>query len=61
MVGLDLDLWLMQVASNGLEALEKVRKVSRLDGQKEGQMFDCILMDLEMPGERYFVITADIQ
>jgi CheY-like chemotaxis protein len=28
-----------------------VRKVARLDGKREGQMFDCILMDLEMPGE----------
>lgn len=37
------------VASNGLEALEKVRKVARTDGAKEGQMFDCVLMDLEMP------------
>ena len=39
------------MASNGLEALEKVRKVARTDGKKEGQMFDCVLMDLEMPGE----------
>lgn len=28
-----------------------MRKVARTDGEKEGQMFDCILMDLEMPGE----------
>lgn len=42
---------LMSVASNGLEALEKIRKVARTDGKREGQMFDCVLMDLEMPGE----------
>jgi CheY-like chemotaxis protein len=38
------------VANNGLEALEKVRKVSRTDGSASGQSFDCVIMDLEMPG-----------
>lgn len=38
-----------EVASNGLEALEKVQKVSRTDGQAVGQPYDCVLMDLEMP------------
>ncbi|WVQ95071.1 hypothetical protein IAU59_002164 [Kwoniella sp. CBS 9459] len=38
-----------QVANNGLEALKKIRKVSALDGSAEGQPFDCVLMDLEMP------------
>jgi CheY-like chemotaxis protein len=41
----------MAVASNGLEALEKIRKVSSLVTKREGQVFDCVLMDLEMPGE----------
>ncbi|WVR09483.1 hypothetical protein IAU60_006551 [Kwoniella sp. DSM 27419] len=38
-----------QVASNGLEALDKIRKVSRTDGTADGQSFDCVLMDVEMP------------
>jgi len=38
------------VASNGLEALEKIRKVSKTDGTSSGQPFDCVIMDLEMPG-----------
>jgi len=38
------------VASNGLEALEKIRKVSKMDGTASGQPFDCVIMDLEMPG-----------
>jgi CheY-like chemotaxis protein len=38
------------VANNGLEALEKIRKVASLKSKREGQPFDCILMDLEMPG-----------
>ncbi|WVR09485.1 hypothetical protein IAU60_006553 [Kwoniella sp. DSM 27419] len=37
------------VASNGLEALQKIRAVQSLDNPKAGQSFDCILMDLEMP------------
>ncbi|WVF67534.1 hypothetical protein IAT40_002290 [Kwoniella sp. CBS 6097] len=37
------------VASNGLEALEKIRAVSSLETPLAGQSFDCILMDLEMP------------
>jgi CheY-like chemotaxis protein len=39
------------VANNGLEALEKIRKVSSLVQPRVGQPFDCVLMDLEMPGE----------
>lgn len=39
------------VANNGLEALEKIRKVSSLEQPRIGQPFDCVLMDLEMPGE----------
>ena len=39
------------MASNGLEALEKVRKVSKTDGTASGQPFDCVIMDLEMPGK----------
>nr|XP_019011586.1 uncharacterized protein I206_03688 [Kwoniella pini CBS 10737]OCF50367.1 hypothetical protein I206_03688 [Kwoniella pini CBS 10737] len=35
------------VASHGLEALEKIRKVCSINST--GQPFDCILMDLEMP------------
>jgi CheY-like chemotaxis protein len=42
------------VASNGLEALEKIRKVATLKGPREGIPFDCVLMDLEMPGEPRF-------
>ena len=42
---------LTAVASNGLEALEMIRKVSRTDNLREGQKYDCVLMDLEMPGE----------
>lgn len=38
------------MASNGLEALEKIRKVSKTDGTASGQPFDCVIMDLEMPG-----------
>ena len=38
------------MASNGLEALEKIRKVSKMDGTASGQPFDCVIMDLEMPG-----------
>jgi len=41
-----------EVASNGLEALEKIRAVSRTDldaSEERGQPFDCVLMDLEMP------------
>ena len=38
------------MANNGLEALEKVRKVSKTDGRSSGQPFDCVIMDLEMPG-----------
>ena len=55
---------LMSVASNGLEALEKIRKVARTDGKREGQMFDCVLMDLEMPGKstvwtvKYFLMPV---
>ncbi|ODN83508.1 hypothetical protein L202_01642 [Cryptococcus amylolentus CBS 6039] len=40
------------VASNGLEALEKIRKASSvtpIEGQEPVQCFDCVLMDLEMP------------
>nr|XP_019006639.1 uncharacterized protein I203_00231 [Kwoniella mangroviensis CBS 8507]OCF70100.1 hypothetical protein I203_00231 [Kwoniella mangroviensis CBS 8507] len=36
------------VASNGLEALEKIRLVSSVD-VPHVQPFDCVLMDLEMP------------
>ncbi|WWC90485.1 uncharacterized protein L201_005421 [Kwoniella dendrophila CBS 6074] len=36
------------VASNGLEALEKIRKVSSIDAIGQ-QPYDCVLMDLEMP------------
>lgn len=46
--------WLMaddSVANNGLEALQKIRKVSATDGSASGQPFDCVIMDLEMPGE----------
>ncbi|OCF32740.1 hypothetical protein I316_05661 [Kwoniella heveanensis BCC8398] len=39
------------VASNGLEALDKIRAVSSLETPLAGQSFDCILMDLEMPGK----------
>lgn len=39
------------MANNGLEALEKIRKVSSLVQSRVGQPFDCVLMDLEMPGE----------
>jgi len=45
------------VANNGLEALEKVRKVSKTDGTSSGQQFDCVIMDLEMPGMSLFVVT----
>jgi hypothetical protein len=38
------------VANNGLEALQKIRKVSKTDGTASGQTFDCVIMDLEMPG-----------
>ena len=38
-------------ASNGLEALQKIRTVSSKEAQPLGQPFDCILMDLEMPGQ----------
>ncbi|OCF32765.1 hypothetical protein I316_05687 [Kwoniella heveanensis BCC8398] len=38
-----------QVANNGLEALKKIRKVSAIEGTADGQPFDCVLMDLEMP------------
>ena len=38
------------MANNGLEALEKVRKVSKTDRTSSGQPFDCVIMDLEMPG-----------
>lgn len=38
------------VASNGLEALEKIRRVSTDAVPPQGIPFDCILMDLEMPG-----------
>ena len=41
------------MANNGLEALEKVRKVSKTDGTSSGQQFDCVIMDLEMPGMFY--------
>jgi len=41
------------VASNGLEALEKIRKVSKTDGTASGQSFDCVIMDLEMPGTSF--------
>ncbi|ORY35646.1 hypothetical protein BCR39DRAFT_511288 [Naematelia encephala] len=37
-----------EVASNGLEALERIRKVASTS-HSEGQPFDCVLMDLEMP------------
>ncbi|WVQ71976.1 hypothetical protein IAR50_001519 [Cryptococcus sp. DSM 104548] len=40
------------VASNGLEALGKIRKassISPIEGQEPIQSFDCVLMDLEMP------------
>lgn len=39
------------MANNGLEALEKIRKVSSMENKPDGQAFDCVLMDLEMPGE----------
>ena len=38
------------VASNGLEALGKIRRTSTLEVPPSGQPFDCVLMDLEMPG-----------
>jgi CheY-like chemotaxis protein len=41
----------VSVANNGLEALEKIRKCSKTDGSASGQPFDCVIMDLEMPGE----------
>ncbi|WVQ90544.1 hypothetical protein IAS59_004324 [Cryptococcus gattii] len=37
------------VASNGQEALEKIRKASSIGDESEDQAFDCVLMDLEMP------------
>nr|ODN91900.1 hypothetical protein L203_01154 [Cryptococcus depauperatus CBS 7841] len=37
------------VASDGLEALEKIRKASSIGVDSDGQSFDCVLMDLEMP------------
>lgn len=37
------------MANHGLEALQKIRKVSATDGSATGQPFDCIIMDLEMP------------
>ncbi|AFR96575.2 hypothetical protein C343_04702 [Cryptococcus neoformans C23] len=37
------------VANDGLEALEKIRKVSSIENESDGQAFDCVLMDLEMP------------
>ena len=37
------------VANHGLEALQKIRKVSSTDGTATGRQFDCIIMDLEMP------------
>ncbi|WVQ81842.1 hypothetical protein IAT38_003969 [Cryptococcus sp. DSM 104549] len=37
------------VANNGLEALEKIRKVSSIGVHSEEPAFDCVLMDLEMP------------
>lgn len=39
------------MANDGLEALEKIRKVSSIENESDGQAFDCVLMDLEMPGE----------
>lgn len=39
------------MASNGQEALEKIRKASSIGDESEDQAFDCVLMDLEMPGE----------
>ena len=40
------------MANNGLEALEKIKRVSSIDGPpSQAQPFDCVLMDLEMPGE----------
>jgi hypothetical protein len=41
-----------EVANNGLEALEKIRKVASVEGAV-GKPFDCVLMDLEMPGELF--------
>ena len=37
------------MANNGLEALEKIRKVSSAISLPDGQPFDCVIMDLEMP------------
>ncbi|EIW68283.1 hypothetical protein TREMEDRAFT_69291 [Tremella mesenterica DSM 1558] len=39
-----------EVASNGLEALEKIRKVMSVI-KPDGQPYDCVIMDIEMPGE----------
>ncbi|WRT68535.1 uncharacterized protein IL334_005512 [Kwoniella shivajii] len=39
----------VQVANNGLEALEKFRQISSSDGSKEKSSFNCVIMDLEMP------------
>lgn len=37
------------MANNGLEALQKIRKVSTVGSDPAGQAFDCVIMDLEMP------------
>ncbi|KAK4687012.1 hypothetical protein P7C73_g3098, partial [Tremellales sp. Uapishka_1] len=38
-----------EVANNGLEALEKIRKSASIETPSGGQPYDCVLMDLEMP------------
>lgn len=40
----------MTAASNGQEALDKVRKTSSLRQPRVGQPFDAVVMDIEMPG-----------